>query len=263
MVVRMMPYEEFAVYLEEKCGYYFQGLYYKVPSQDLERGLVRASDDRSLSYMFDVEETFGPPKKRYCNDFTLHEMVDWAKMEVQNQEGVETSTRIIDKGIDATDGVEARTCTTNKGKEKVSEDAIEVVQTRRSTVENDIETEYDNDDDSDYQSDKSVDYLSPGEEELIQLRNRINANREAKVKAKENPVLEMSKPNNENSIGNGYPRKRQKSKPKRQNRAREQKESKEKSKIKAKSKIQVNKSQVKVNPEMRHWKEHQKPKPKT
>ncbi|GKA74510.1 hypothetical protein Tco_0780812 [Tanacetum coccineum] len=189
MVVRMMPYEEFAVYLEEKCGYYFQGLYYKVPSQDLERGLVGVSDDRSLSYMFDVEETFGrlnlyldhldmdlseylsqsitydmdvcvsktigPPKKRYCNYFTADEMVDWAEMEVQNQEGVETSTRNIDKGIDARNGVEARTSTTDKGKEK-----------------------YDSDDDSDYQLDKSVDYLSPGEEELIQLRNRIKANRE-------------------------------------------------------------------------------------
>ncbi|GJT18986.1 hypothetical protein Tco_0877692 [Tanacetum coccineum] len=59
MVVRRMPYEEFAVYFEERCGCYFQSLYYQVPSQDLVRGLVRVSDDRSLSYMFDVEETFG------------------------------------------------------------------------------------------------------------------------------------------------------------------------------------------------------------
>ncbi|GJV64239.1 hypothetical protein Tco_1475067 [Tanacetum coccineum] len=203
-----MPCSQEDVKKIKKCGCYFQGLYYQVPSQDLERGLVRASDDRSLSYMFDVEEIFGrlnlyldhldmdlseylsqaitydmdvcvskttgPPKKRYCNDFTVHEMVDWAEMEVQNQEGVETSTRNIDKGIDATDGVEAKTCTIDKGKEKVSEDAIE--------------------------SDKSVDYLSPGEKELIQLRNRIKANREAKVKAKDNPILEMSEPNNENSM---------------------------------------------------------------
>ncbi|GKE33125.1 hypothetical protein Tco_1452447, partial [Tanacetum coccineum] len=158
---------------------------------------------QAITYEMDVcvSKTTCPPKKRYYNDFNVDEMVDWAEMEVQNQEGVETSTRNIDKGIDATDGVEARTCTADKGKEKVSEDATEVVQTRRSTIENDIETEYDSDDDSDYQSDKTVDYLSPGEEELIQLRNRIKANREVKVKAKENPVLEMSKPNNENSIG--------------------------------------------------------------
>nr|GEV51053.1 nucleotide-binding, alpha-beta plait [Tanacetum cinerariifolium] len=55
-----MPYEQLAEFLEESCGCYFQGLYYQVPSQDLEWGLVRVSDDdRSTSYMFDVEETFG------------------------------------------------------------------------------------------------------------------------------------------------------------------------------------------------------------
>ncbi|GKF65753.1 multidrug resistance-associated protein 5, partial [Tanacetum coccineum] len=72
-----------------------------------------------------------------------------------------------------------------------------VVQTRRSTVENDSETEYDSDDDSDYQS---VDYLSPGEEELIELRNRIKANREANAKVKDNLVSEMNEPNNKNSM---------------------------------------------------------------
>nr|GEW77169.1 putative wall-associated receptor kinase-like 16 [Tanacetum cinerariifolium] len=138
-----LPYEEYAVYLEEKCGCYFQGLYYQVPNHDLERGLVRVSDDRSLSYMFDVEETFGrlnlyldhldmdlskylsqaitnkidvcifkkigSPKKRYSNDFFLNEMVDWAEMEVEKPKGVKTSTSNIDTGIDATDGVEAMT----------------------------------------------------------------------------------------------------------------------------------------------------------
>ncbi|GJX30589.1 peroxidase 20 [Tanacetum coccineum] len=59
IVVPRMPYEQLAEFLEEKYGCYFQGLYYQVPSQDLERGLVRVSDDRSTSYMFDVEETFG------------------------------------------------------------------------------------------------------------------------------------------------------------------------------------------------------------
>ncbi|GKB47340.1 hypothetical protein Tco_0898093 [Tanacetum coccineum] len=169
MVVRKMPYKEFVVYLEEKCGCYFQGLYYQVPCQDLKRGLVRVSDDRSFRvlksrYLHNdmdvcVSKTIGPPKK---------------------------STRNIDKGIDTTDGVEARTSTTNKGKEKVSKYATEVVQTRRSTIEINTETMDDSDDDSDYESDKSVDYLSPGEEELIQLRNMIN--RESKAKAKDNPV---------------------------------------------------------------------------
>ncbi|GKC04513.1 hypothetical protein Tco_0996123 [Tanacetum coccineum] len=228
MVVRRMPYEEFVVYLEEKCGCYFQGLYYQVPSQDLEMGLVRVSDNRSLSYMFDVEKTFGrlnlyldhldmdlseylsqgitydmdacvsktigPPKKRYCNYFSLDEMVDWAEMEVDATDGVEASTSTTK--VNATDGVDA----IDKGKEKVSQDATEVVQTRRSTIKIDSKTEYDSDDDSNYQSGNSVDYLSPGEEELIELRNRMKANREAKAKAKDNPVLEMNEPNDENSM---------------------------------------------------------------
>ncbi|GKC94687.1 hypothetical protein Tco_1160129 [Tanacetum coccineum] len=69
----------------------------------------------------------------------------------------------------------------------VSEDASDVVETRRCTVKVDIETEYESDDESDYQSDKSVDYLSPGEDELIELRNRMKANRKAKAKAKDKP----------------------------------------------------------------------------
>ncbi|GJQ95416.1 hypothetical protein Tco_0006555 [Tanacetum coccineum] len=44
------------------------------------------------------------------------------------------------------------------------------------------------DDDSHYQSDKSVDYLSPVEDELIELINRMKANKEAKAKAKDNPA---------------------------------------------------------------------------
>ncbi|GJS26771.1 hypothetical protein Tco_0487391 [Tanacetum coccineum] len=165
IVVPRMPYEQLAEFLEEKCGCYFQGLYYQVPSQDLERGLVRVSDDRSTSYMFDVEETFGrltlyldhldmnlseylnqaitydmdalvakkigPPKKRYCNDFSVDEIVDWAEMEVET-EGVEARTS-------TTEGVEARNNTT------------EVVEAKTSTKDNGKK--------SDYQSDKSVDYL--------------------------------------------------------------------------------------------------------
>ncbi|GKE00065.1 hypothetical protein Tco_1388048 [Tanacetum coccineum] len=158
MSVLRMAYEPFAKFLEEKCENYFQGLYYQVPNIELEMGLVRVSNDRELSYMFDVEETFGrfelyldhldidlseylsqaittemdacvlkticPPKKRYCNDFSMDEMVDWAEMEVEQQ-------------------------------------------ARTSTVDSDYDSEFDSDDDSEYDSDKSVDYLSPGEEELI------------------------------------------------------------------------------------------------
>ncbi|GJW79691.1 hypothetical protein Tco_0143666 [Tanacetum coccineum] len=182
MDVQRMPYEEFAVYLEEKCGCYFQGLYYQVLSQDLDRGLVRVSDDRSLSYMFDVEETFGR-LNLYIDHLDmdlseyLNDMVDWAEMEVDATDGVKARTCTIEvdvtNGIDATDGVDA----IDKGKEK-----------------------YDSDDDSDYQSDKSADYLSLGEEELIELRNRMKANREAKAKAKDNLVFEMNELNNKNSM---------------------------------------------------------------
>ncbi|GJX13913.1 hypothetical protein Tco_0205671 [Tanacetum coccineum] len=173
MVVRRMPYEEFVVYLEENFSCYFQVLYYQVPCQDLKRGLVRVSDDRSLSYMFDVEETFGRLNLYLDHlDIDLSEYLSQAityDMDVCVSKTIgppKKSTKNIDKGIDATDGVEARTSTTEKGKDKVSEDATGVVQTRRSTVKIDTETAYDSDDDSDYESDKSVDYLSPGEEEL-------------------------------------------------------------------------------------------------
>ncbi|GKD05577.1 multidrug resistance-associated protein 5, partial [Tanacetum coccineum] len=234
MVVPRMPYEQLAEFLEEKCGCYFQGLYYQVPSQ--EKGLVRVSDDRSTSYMFDVEETFGrinlyldhldmnlseylsqaitydmddlvskkigPPKKRYCNDFYVDKIVDWAEMEVET-EGVEaknSTTEGVEARNNTTEGVEARTRTKDKGKEKVSEDASDVVETRRCTVELDTETEYESDDESDYQSDKSVDYLIPGEDELIKLRNRMKANRKEKAKAKDKPDSGMNEPNEENSM---------------------------------------------------------------
>nr|GEZ00733.1 hypothetical protein [Tanacetum cinerariifolium] len=109
-------------------------------------------------------------------------------------------TRNIDKGIDVIDCVKARTSIIDKGKEKVSEDEMKVVKTRRSTVEINTETEYDINDDSDYLSDKSVDYLSPVEEELTELRNRIKANKEAKAKAKDNPISKINETNDENSM---------------------------------------------------------------
>ncbi|GKE88364.1 hypothetical protein Tco_1565839, partial [Tanacetum coccineum] len=56
------------------------------------------------------------------------------------------------------------------------------VEARTSILDSDYDSEFD--DDSEYDSDKLVDYLSPGEEELIELRNKIKANREAKAKAK-------------------------------------------------------------------------------
>nr|GEW29383.1 transmembrane protein [Tanacetum cinerariifolium] len=204
MNVLRIAYKPFTEFLEEKCGNYFQGLYYQVPDVELERGLVRVSNDRELSYMFDVEETFGR-LELYLDH--LDEMVDWAEMEVEKQgrssqhlqkidkgkekvsqdetKGVEARTSTIDKGKekvrpDETMGVEARTSTIDKGKEKVRQDETIGVEARTSILNSD----YDSDDDSEYDSDKSVDYLSLGEEELIELRNRMKANREEKSKAK-------------------------------------------------------------------------------
>ncbi|GKD68081.1 hypothetical protein Tco_1322171 [Tanacetum coccineum] len=196
MVVQRMPYEEFAIYLEEKCGCYFQGLYYQVPSQDLEKGLVRVSDDRSISYMFDVEETFGR-----LNIYLDH--LDMDLSEYISQAITYDMDDLVSKKIgppkkrnSTTEGAEARTRT----KDKVSEDASNVVENRRCTVKVDTETEYESDDKSDYQSDKSVDYLSPGEDELIKLKNRMKANRKEKAKAKDKPNSGMNEPNKENNI---------------------------------------------------------------
>ncbi|GKG09030.1 hypothetical protein Tco_0334862, partial [Tanacetum coccineum] len=118
---------------------------------------------------------------------------------------MEVETEGVKARNSTTKGVEARTSTKDKGKEKVSEDASDVVEIRRSTVEVDFKIEYESDDDSDYQSDKSVDYLSLGEDELIELRNRMKANRKtkAKAKAKDKPDSEMNKPNEENSMHAG------------------------------------------------------------
>ncbi|GKE57687.1 hypothetical protein Tco_1496872, partial [Tanacetum coccineum] len=160
-----IPYEQLAEFLKEKCGCYFQGLYYQVPSQDLERGLVRASDDRSASYMFNVEETFGRlilyldhldvNLSEYLCQAITYDMDDLAEIEVET-EGVEAMTSTTD-GVEArnstTQCVEARTSTKDKEKEKVSEDASDVVENRRCTVEVDTKTEYESDDKSDYQSD--------------------------------------------------------------------------------------------------------------
>nr|GEV58812.1 hypothetical protein [Tanacetum cinerariifolium] len=177
MAVQMMPYEEFVVYLEEKLNLCLDHL-----DIDLIEYLSQAITNEMDAYVF---KKIGPPKKRYCNEFSIDEIVDWVEMEVENLKGVETSTRNIEKGINATDYVKVRTSTTNKGKETVSKDAIvvaetrrSVVETRRSSVEINTETKYDSDDDdSDYQL----------------------ANREAKAKAKDNLVSEINEPNDANS----------------------------------------------------------------
>ncbi|GKB70012.1 hypothetical protein Tco_0931424 [Tanacetum coccineum] len=99
------------------------------------------SDDRSTSYMFDVEETFGR--------LTLY--LDHLDMNLSKY-----LSQAITYDMDNL-GAEARNSTKDKGKEKVSEDALDVVEIRRCTIEVDFKTEYESNDDSDYESDKSVD----------------------------------------------------------------------------------------------------------
>lgn len=54
-----MPYEKFAEILEKQAGNYFQGLYFIVPNVELEKGLVRVSNDKEIAYRFDVAELYG------------------------------------------------------------------------------------------------------------------------------------------------------------------------------------------------------------
>nr|GEU84127.1 multidrug resistance-associated protein 5 [Tanacetum cinerariifolium] len=220
IAVPRMPFEQLVEFLEEKCNCYFQDMNL---SKYLSQAITYDMDDL-------VSKKIGPPKKRYCIDFSFDEMVYWAEMEVETKgvkartgttegveanssttEGVEAKTSTT-KGVEARnsnregveartstlEGVEARNRTKDKGKEKVS--VSDVVKTRRCTVEVDTETEYQSDNDSEYQSDKSVDYLSLGEYELIKLKNRMKANRKAKAKAKDKPYSQINEPNEENSM---------------------------------------------------------------
>ncbi|GKE29757.1 hypothetical protein Tco_1445141 [Tanacetum coccineum] len=104
MSVPRMPYEEFAEYLEEKYENYFQVI---TPEMDAC-----------------VSKTIGPPKKRYCNDFSMDEIVDWAEMEVEQQGGSSQHLQKIDND-----------------KEKVSQDEIGGVKARTSTVDSKFDSE--------------------------------------------------------------------------------------------------------------------------
>nr|GEX04479.1 multidrug resistance-associated protein 5 [Tanacetum cinerariifolium] len=130
-------------------------------------------------------------------------LIIFLKEDPVENKGVEARTSTTE-GVKArngtTEGVEARTITKDKGNEKVSEDASDVVETRRCTIKVDSETEYESYDDSDYQSDKSVDYLSPSEDKLIKLRNRMKDNRKENAKAKDKLDSEMNDLNEENSM---------------------------------------------------------------
>ncbi|GJZ83105.1 hypothetical protein Tco_0648278 [Tanacetum coccineum] len=57
----------------------------------LEMAIARMPQAITIEMDACVYKIIGPPKKRYCNDFFVDEMVDWAEMEVET-EGVEART---------------------------------------------------------------------------------------------------------------------------------------------------------------------------
>nr|GEZ65261.1 hypothetical protein [Tanacetum cinerariifolium] len=114
-------------------------------------------------------------------------LMKWLKVKTKGVEARTSTTKGVEARNSTIEGVKARNRTKDNGKEKVSKDGSDVVETRRCTVEVDTKTEYQSDDNSDYQSDKLVHYISPGEDELNELRNRMKANRKEKAKAKDKP----------------------------------------------------------------------------
>ena len=201
-----MPYEKFAEILEKQAGNYFQGLYFRVPNVELEKGLVRVSNDKEIAYMFDVAELYGrlelyldhydmnlseylekaetsvmdesvykaklPTKHRYCNEFSEQELVDWAEMEYEG------SSCHQPRNIDADVGGSSAAGDVGRSSVPDGQNGISSVDGEHIGDNNEEETDYDSEVDSEYDSDKSIDYLSPGEEELIELRKRIKARRE-------------------------------------------------------------------------------------
>ncbi|GJS57670.1 hypothetical protein Tco_0652454 [Tanacetum coccineum] len=162
----------------------------------LEMAVPRMSYEQlaeSTSYMFDVEEAFGR-----LNLYLDH--LDMNLSEYLSQSITYDMDDLVSKKIGPsqkelpTNGVDA-------WKDSILEDASDVVKTGRCTIEGDTETEYESDDESDYQSDKLVDYLSPGEYELIKLRNGMKANRKEKDKAKDKPDSGMNEANEKNRSG--------------------------------------------------------------
>lgn len=189
-----MPYEKFAEILEKQAGNYFQGLYYKVPNVELEKGLVRVSNDKEIAYMFDVVELYGrlelyldhydmnlseylekaetsvmdesvykakfPNKHRYCNEFSEQELVDWAEMEVE----YEGSSCHQPRNIDADVGGSSAAGDVGRSSVPDGFSGSTSVDGEHIGDNNEEETDYDSEVDSEYDSDKSIDYLSPGEE---------------------------------------------------------------------------------------------------
>ena len=201
------------------CAHVF-GLYYKMPHSDLDKGLVKLDCDWECNRMYDLSRLFGKievyvdhtnldfskylaindphtptskyraeEKKRYCNEFSEDELVNWVEQEVEMEVGIGNNFKgkaiVVDKGkasvgdagVSDPDVSELLVATTNASASD-SDDS--------DYVDTGMIQESDSDDSA--FSDKSFDYLSAGEEELIQHRTR-KANR---VKTKGTSVPNMA-----------------------------------------------------------------------
>ena len=215
MYVARLSYEELRRLIKKSLmAMHMFGMYYRLPECDLDQGIVKIENDTDVIHMYDLSKKHGgiemyidhcdidltqylatpdpstlsdgtsakrtTPRKRYCNSFTEEEMINWAEEEVQEEHVVDNG-----KGIDngKGKGVEAVTSENDKDKGK----GKQVLTVSSSESDGILSSESDASDDSDY-SNKSFDYLSPGEEELIQLRTR-KANR---TKEKSIPIPDMT-----------------------------------------------------------------------
>lgn len=206
MYVARLSYEELRGLIKKSLmAMNVFGMYYRLPECDLEHGLVKIENDTDLIHMYDLSKNHGgiemyidhcdidltkhlaspdpstlsdgtsakrtTPRKRHCNDFTDEELIHWAEEEYQEEHVVDNGKGTAVSSQNDKDKV--------KGKEKLTV----------SSSESDgiLSSESDDSDDSDY-SNRSFDYLSPGEEELIQLRTR-KANR---TKQKSIPIPDMT-----------------------------------------------------------------------
>ncbi|PWA54713.1 hypothetical protein CTI12_AA432850 [Artemisia annua] len=190
MYVARLSYEELRGLIKKSLmAMHMFGMYYRLPECDLDQGLVKVENDTDLIHMYDLSKKHGgiemyidhcdidltkylaPPdpstlsdgtstkrktlRRRYCNSFTDEEMINWAEEEAV------TSENDKDKG---------------KGKEILAVSSSE------------SDGMFSSNSDESYYSNKSFDYLSPGEEELIQLRSR-KANR---TKERSIPIPDMT-----------------------------------------------------------------------
>nr|GEV80782.1 F-box protein At5g07610-like [Tanacetum cinerariifolium] len=132
LAIRRMAYEELSEFLKNTVGF-AHSLYYKVPNVKFETGLVSVSNAKELYYMFDIANMYGwlemyvdhhdmklsqyldaadttiidrvvakwrgPPKTRYYNNFSVDELVNWAKIEIEyDEESIETEEDVSRKG---------------------------------------------------------------------------------------------------------------------------------------------------------------------